>query len=95
VRCKDINSGACAQQMDCLPWLAKLYPTRVAAQGAAPAPAPESLETRIANEMEAQLAEIEAEPIFCCDATSDTSSASDASCASGQLYWEQLRNETF
>ena len=81
--------------MDCLPWLTKLYPTRVVPQGAAPAPAPaESLETRIENEMEAQLAEIEAEPIFCCDAMSDTSSASDASCASGQLYWEQLRSET-
>ena len=83
--------------MDCLPWLAKLYPTRVVPQGAAPALASaptESLETRIENEMEAQLAEIEAEPIFCCDATSDTSTASDASCASGQLYWEQLRSET-
>jgi len=96
--------------MDCFPWLAKLYPARAPqdagarararARAQAQAQAQATLEARIADEMEAQLEEIRAEPIFCCEpTTSDMSSmssmSSDASCASGQLYWEQLRGETF
>ena len=86
--------------MDCLPWLYKLYPARAArqAQAQAQAQAQSTLEARIADEMKAQLEEIRAEPIFCCQPSmsevssnaSDASDASDASCKSGYLYWEQL-----